>query len=58
MTQRINKKVLRREMAVRGIFSIAELARRVPCSRWSVYAAMDHGKCPQVRNRIKEITNV
>lgn len=42
--------------AQRGIFSIAELARRVPCARESIYLAIERpSRFPNVVNRIKEL---
>lgn len=48
---------LRMSAASRGILSIADLARKVPCSRWSIYFAIEHpARFPRVTKRIKELT--
>lgn len=38
---KINRNVLRQRAAAKGIFSIAELARQVGCSRPAIYFAIE-----------------
>jgi len=59
MSQRINKKELRKNLAGLGIFTLTDLARRVPCSPWSIHTVCNEPeRLPRVRRRIKEIANV
>lgn len=54
--RRINTEKLRMKAAARGILSIAELARRVPCSRPAIYFALEMPhRYSRVARRIKEI---
>lgn len=58
MTESKSKpKKLRQRAAVRGILSIAELARLVPCSRTSIYLSLENPRrFPTVTRRIHELT--
>jgi len=63
MTDREIKKLssaradLRRRAAARHIFSVAELARLIPCSRTAIYGAIERpSRFPTVTRRIKELT--
>ena len=50
---------LRTRAAAAGIFSIAELARQVPCARVSIYFAIERpSRFPKVTSRIKELLDV
>ena len=49
---------LRRRAASKGIFTLAELARRIPCSRMAVYFALEKpSRFPRVVRRIKELVD-
>ncbi len=49
---------LRMRAAAKGILSIAELARLVPCSREAVYFALEKPtRYPRVARRIEEIVS-
>jgi len=55
---KINNKTLRMRAASRGILTIAELARRVPCSRVAIYLALERpARFPRVTKRIKELVD-
>jgi len=48
---------LRMNAAARGILSVAQLARLVPCSRVAVYLALENpSRFSRVTKRIKELT--
>ncbi len=52
----INKKAIRKKAARLGIFTMADLARELKCSRWSLYKACEQPtKVPRVSNRLKEL---
>lgn len=47
---------LRTRAARKQIFTLAELARRVPCSRIAIYLSLERpSRFPKVVNRLKEI---
>ena len=51
-----NLKELRQRAAAKGIFSIAELARRVGCSRPAIYFAVENpNRFPRVHQLIKQL---
>jgi len=50
----VKRNVLRQKLAQMGIFSLAELARMIPCSRGAIYHS---ARCPRVQTRIEEILN-
>jgi hypothetical protein len=50
------RKLLRQRAAQAGIFSIAELARQVGCSREAIYFAVEKpSRFPRVHSRIDQI---
>lgn len=53
---KINRNLLRQNAAAKGIFSIAELARRVGCSRQAIYFAIEKpSRYPQVHRRVVKL---
>lgn len=53
---KINLKTLRQKAALRGFFTVAAIARQVPCRRESIYGACNRPKVfPKVINRLKEL---
>ena len=54
--EKINRNVLRKRAAAKGIFSIAELARRLDCSREAVYFAVERPtRYPRVHKRLEAL---
>ena len=53
---KINRNVIRKRAAAKGIFSISELARQIKCSRESIYFAIERpGRYPKVTARIEQL---
>lgn len=53
---KINRNLLRQRAAAKGIFSIAELSRRVGCSRPAIYFAIEKPtRYPLVHSRIVKL---
>ena len=56
---KINAKMVKAAAIPRGIPTITELARRVPCSIPSIYFALERpSRFSRVRRRIKELTGL
>lgn len=56
---KVNKKNVRDAARVRGIWSMTELARRIPCSVPSLYFAIERPtRYGRVYRRIKELTGL
>jgi hypothetical protein len=57
MDRKVNNQEIRKRAAAVGIFSFAELARRIPCSRIAIYLAIERpSRFPRVVRRIEELT--
>lgn len=56
---KINREILRRRAAAVGIFSIAELSRRVDCSRQAIYFAIEKpSRYQRVHKKLSKILGV
>lgn len=57
VTPNVKREQLRKKAARKGIFTLRELARRVPCSYVALYGAIERPtRFGRVTQRIKEIT--
>lgn len=53
---KVKRNFLRQRAAAKGIFSIAELSRRIGCSRPVIYFAIENpGRYPLVNQRIQKL---
>ena len=56
---KVKRNLLRQRAAAVGIFSIAELARRVGCSREAIYFSIEKpNRFPRVTRRLNQLVGV